>query len=230
MGVASEVPDVVSWLLRDFGFQARVHACRVLKLCVLITGRPRKNYPAVTFDLSGSKLSEKQFRECLLLVQSYVLSSGCSHKSFFTDPTLNAVEEANANAGVFYVAPNFDLWTEFCSGIAEAFASRYQSLYDTFLLGHRQSFESHYADLNKSNRLARALQGTSVSATGSGNVSAVLAKGKGSSQRAGSTGKSSSSKEATTSSSPEKKNKKKPKKVKDSTDEDRESFQKLKKM
>ena len=58
MGVASEIPDVVSWLLRDFGFRARVHACRVLKLCVLITGRPRENYPVVTFDLSGSKLSE----------------------------------------------------------------------------------------------------------------------------------------------------------------------------
>ena len=137
MGVASEIADVVIWLLRDFGFQARVHACRVLKLCVLITGRPLENYPAVTFDLSGSKLSEKKFRECLLLVQSYVLSPGYSHKSFFTDPTLDAVEEAIADAGVFYVAPNFDLWTELCSGIAEAFASRYQSLYDTFLLGRR---------------------------------------------------------------------------------------------
>ena len=79
-GVASEIPDVVSLLLRDFGFQARVHGCRVLKLCVLITGRPRENYPAVTFDLSGSKLSEKKFRECLLLVQSYVLSPGYAHK------------------------------------------------------------------------------------------------------------------------------------------------------
>ena len=142
---------------------------------------------------------------------------------------MDAVEEAIADAGVFYVAPNFDLWTEVCNGIAEAFASRYQSLYDTFLLGRRQSFESPYVDPNKSNRLARALQGTSVSATSSGNVS-VSAKGKGSSQRAGSTGKSNSSKEATTSSSPQKKNKKKPKKVKDSTDEDPESFQKLEKM
>ena len=229
MGVASGIPDIVSWLLRDFGFQARVHACRVLKLCVLITGRPRENYPAVTFDLSGSKLSEQKFRKCLLLVQSYVLSPGYSHRSFFTDPTLDAVEEAIADAGVFYVAPNFDLWTEFCSGIAEAFASRYQGLYDTSLQGRRQSFESYYSDLNKSNRLARALQGTSVAATSGGNVS-VLAKGKGPSQRAASTGKSSSSKEATTSSSPQKKNKKKPKKVKDSTDEDPESFQELKKL
>ena len=136
MGVASEIPDVVSWLLRDFGFQARVHACRVLKLCVLITGRPREIYPAVTFNLSGSKLSEK-FRECLLLVQSYVLSPGYAHECSFTDPTLDAVEEAIADPGVFYVAPNFDLWTDFCSGNAEAFASRYQSLYDTFLLGRR---------------------------------------------------------------------------------------------
>ena len=33
MGVASEIPDIVCWLLRDFRFQARVHACRILKLC-----------------------------------------------------------------------------------------------------------------------------------------------------------------------------------------------------
>ena len=50
---------MVSWLLRDFSFQARVHVCRVLKLCVLITGRPRVSYPSVTFDLRESKLSEK---------------------------------------------------------------------------------------------------------------------------------------------------------------------------
>ena len=154
---------------------------------------------------------------------------GIHINAFFTDPTLDAVEEAIADAGVFYVAPNFDLWTEFCSGIAEAFACRYQGLYDAFLQGRRQSFETYYSDLNKSNRLARALQGTSVVATSGGNVS-VSAKGKGSSQRAGSAGKSSSSKEATTSSSPQKKNKKKPKKVKDSADEDPEVFHKLKKL
>ena len=171
VGVASEIPDIVSWLLRDFGFQARVHACRVLKLCVLITGRPRECYPSVTFDLSGSRLAERKFRECLLLVQSYVLSPGYAHKCFFTDPTLDAVEEAIADAGVFYVAPNFDLWAEFCGGIAEAFASRYRNLYDTFLLERRQSFESHYIDLNKSNRLARAQQVLASTSTAGGEAS-----------------------------------------------------------
>ena len=60
-GVATEIPDMISWLLLDSSFQARQHACRVLKLFVLITGRPRVNYLAVTFELSGSKLAPRVF-------------------------------------------------------------------------------------------------------------------------------------------------------------------------
>ena len=78
-GMASDIPDIVSWLLRDFGFQAPHRVCRVLKLCVLVTGRPRMNCPVVSFDLSGNKLSVEKFQECLRLVQSYVLSPGYVH-------------------------------------------------------------------------------------------------------------------------------------------------------
>ena len=106
MGVASEISNMVNWLLRDFSFLARHRVCRVLKLCVLIT---RAVYPTVNFDLSGSKLNMAKFQECLHLVQSYVLSPGYEHQSFFTEPTLEAVREAIRNAGVSFVAPNFDL-------------------------------------------------------------------------------------------------------------------------
>ena len=81
-GVASDIPDIVSWLLRDFRIKARHHVCRVLKLYVLVTGRPRMNCPVVSFDLSGSRLSVEKFQECFRLVQSYVLSPGYVHKSF----------------------------------------------------------------------------------------------------------------------------------------------------
>ena len=119
MGVASEIPNMVDWLLRDFSFLARHRVCRVLKLCVLVTGRPRAVYPAVNFDLSGSKLSIAKFQECLHLVQSYMLSPGYEHQSFFTEPTMEAVQDAISNAGVFYVAPNFDLWADFCGGVCQ---------------------------------------------------------------------------------------------------------------
>ena len=59
------------------------------------------------------------------------------------------MQEAIANAGVFYLAPNFDLWTEFCGGIAEAFVSRYRSLYDSFLSERPQPFETHYMDFKR---------------------------------------------------------------------------------
>ena len=165
------------------------------------------SYPSVIFDLGGSKLSEKKFQVCLLLVQSYVLSPENVHKCFFTDSTLDAVQEAIADAGVIYVGPNFDLWTEFCGGIAEAFVSRYRSWYNSFLSERWQSFEAHYLDVNKSNRLARSQQDVSASATVSSNVSAPV-KWKGSNQRAGAIGKSRPNKDSSTGSNLQKKDQK----------------------
>ena len=162
-------------------------------------------------------------------MQSYVLSPGHVPKCFFTDPTLEAVQEAIANAGVFYVASNFDLWTEFCGGYAETFLSRYCSLYSSFLSESRQSLENHYTNINKSNWLARAQQNVSASVTVSSDVSGPV-KGKGVSQRVEVTGKSSPNKEAPTSSNPQRKIKKKPKKRKESNDEDPDVFHKLEKL
>ena len=97
-------------LLRDFSFRARPEVCRVLKLCCLVVGLPRVNYPQVTFDLSGSLLSKTAFECCLRLVQSCELSAGYEHQLFFTDVTLDAVRCAIADAGVFYVSPGYDIW------------------------------------------------------------------------------------------------------------------------
>ena len=175
-GVASEIPDMVDWLLQDFSFQPRPHVCRVLKLCVLVTGRPRMDYPAVAFDLSGSMLAVETFKECLQLVQSYVLSPGYAHKSFFTDVTMDAVRESIANAGVFYVAPNFDLWAEFCGGIAEEFVSRYSGLFNSFVLKRRKSYETHYVEINKANCLARAQQVLVATSTAGSETSVAASK------------------------------------------------------
>ena len=53
---------------------------------------------------------------------------------FFTDVTMDAVRESIADAGVFYVAPDFDLWSPFCGVVAEEFVSRYSSLFNSSLL------------------------------------------------------------------------------------------------
>ena len=81
--------------------------------------------------------------------------------------------------------------------IAEAFVSRYSSLYGTFLLERRQSYGTHYVDINKSDRLARAQQGVSASVTTNREISGS-GEGKGGSQRPGLTEKSSPNKEAST--------------------------------
>ena len=62
----------------------------------------------------------------------------------------------------FHVAPIFDLTPEFYGGNAKEFVSRFFNIYGTFLLERRKSCETHYVDINKTNRLARAQQGVSA--------------------------------------------------------------------
>ena len=175
---ASKIPDVVKYLLRDFSFRARPEVCRVLKFCYLVVGLPHVSYSRVTFDLSGSPLSEAAFECCLRLVQSCVLSASYEHQLFFTDVTLDAVRCAIADAGVFYVTPGYDVWKNYCDLAVDSFIAGYQKLYCSFLLGRRKASEKYYVDSNKANRLARVNAGASVSETSS-NVSAVSKKVKG---------------------------------------------------
>ena len=142
-------------MLRDFSFQARHRLLRVFKVCCLIVGVPRSTYPSVVFDLSGSALSWESFHDCLLLVQSYVLSAGYSHQSLFSDHTMRAVRDAVLNAGTFFVAADFDLWKEFCGSKLDSFVKRHGSLYTAFLVEKRKHFDSHNDACNKANRLAR---------------------------------------------------------------------------
>ena len=80
-------------------------------------------------DLTGCAFSAEMFRDCLLLVQSYIFSWGYSQRSFFVESTLNAVREAVANAGTFYLSADFKLWTGFCSEDLDDFLTRYRSFY-----------------------------------------------------------------------------------------------------
>ena len=59
---ASEISDVVQYLLRDFSFHARHHVCRVLKLCCLVMGSSCGVQPQVSFDLGAVKLARRYFR------------------------------------------------------------------------------------------------------------------------------------------------------------------------
>ena len=77
------IPVVIRYLVRDFSFQARAHLFRAFKLCCLIIGVPERVPPSVVIDLSGCAFSMEAFRECLLLVQSYIFSWGPAHQSYF---------------------------------------------------------------------------------------------------------------------------------------------------
>ena len=111
---ASEIPDIVQYLLRDFSFHSRPDVCRVLKLCCLVIGLPRVSYTlGFFFYLSSRLLSEAAFQCRSQLVQTYVMSTGYCHQLFFTDLTLDAIWSANANADVFYITPGYDIGRTF---------------------------------------------------------------------------------------------------------------------
>ena len=174
---ASEIPDVVRYLLQDFSFVARPEVCRVLKLCCLIVGVPAVQYPPVSFDLSGCALSKAVFHDCVRLVQSYVLCAGYEHQVFFTDVTLDAVRDAIVTAGIFYITPGYDLWKNYCDPGVDSFIANYRKLYSTFLLERRKSSKRYYVECNRANRRARGSVGASGSETGS-NVSGASKKSK----------------------------------------------------
>ena len=164
---ASDIANIMEFLLNDFAFQARHRVFRVFKLCCLVIELPRSDLPAVEFDLSGSALSRMDFDRSLRLVQSYVLSSGYSHKAFFTNPTLDAVRDAIATSGVFFVAPNYNLWAGVCDPAYEKYIADVGVAYKQFLDGRRKAGESHYVECNRANRLSQVDRGSCSSREGS---------------------------------------------------------------
>ena len=164
---ASDISNIMEFLLNDFAFQARHHVFRVFKLCCLVIELPRSDLPAVEFDLSGCALSRIDFDRSLRLVQSYVLSSGYSHKTFFTNPTLDAVRDAIATAGAFFVAPNYNLWAGVCDSAYEKYIADVGVVYKQFLDERRKAGESHYVECNRANRLSSVDRGSCSSREGS---------------------------------------------------------------
>ena len=208
---ASEISDVVQYLLRDFSFQARHHVCRVLKLCCLVMGSSCGVQPQVSLDLGGSKIGEEIFQDCLRLVQSYVLSPGYFPRLFFTESTLGAVRDAIASAGVFFVTPGYDVWKDVCDPGVASFVSLGRKAYGTFLLERRKSYEHHFVECNKANRLARVNSVVPASdACSSSSLGSKSSKGDGQKLCAGKKPQSSSGKSVGASMSSQKGNKEKP--------------------
>ena len=164
---ASDISNIMEFLLNDFSVHARHHVFRVFKLCCLVIELPGSDLPAVEFDLSGCALSRIDFDRSLRLVQSYVLSSGYSHETFFTNPTLDAVRDAIATAGVIFVAPNDNLWAGFCDPAYEKYITDVGVAYKQFLDERRKAGESHYIECNRANRLSSVDRGSCSSSEGS---------------------------------------------------------------
>ena len=173
---ASEIPDVVQFLLRDFAFQSRTHVFRLFKICCLVVGVPKSSLPAVTIDLGGSALSPAMVQDCVLMVQSHIVSPSCNPRLFFSASLLFAVREAITESGIFFRVADFDVWKDFCSGDMESFVGHYRSLYSKYLLERRKECETFYVECNKANRRFREGQCSSSTEAGSATSSVVGSK------------------------------------------------------
>ena len=68
------------------------------------------------------------------MVQFHVFSSSFNPQLFFSGLLLIAVQRAIADSGIFFVCADFDEWKGLRLGNVDAFASRYRSLYNSYLL------------------------------------------------------------------------------------------------
>ena len=173
---ASEIRDVVQFLLRDFGFQSRTHVFRLFKICCLLVGTRDSNPPVVTIDLSGSSLDRSMVQDCILIVQSHVLGSSFNPQLIFSGSLLLAVQNAIANSGEFFVGAGVDVWEGLRIGDVSAFVGRYRPLYRNYLAERRKSCEAYYVECNKANRNVRDSQVSSAAETGSGTSSVGSSK------------------------------------------------------
>ena len=113
------------------------------------------------------------------MVQSYVLCAGYSHQFFFTDHTLDLVRAALAEATVFFVNCDFDLWTVLCDPGVSGFVVLHCRLYGDFLTECRRASDDHYSKYNLANRLSRVEQGSIASSVARSTASVSVEKGKG---------------------------------------------------
>ena len=173
---ASDISDVVQFLLRDFAFQSRTHVFRLFKICCLVVGVPKSSLPAVTIDLGGSALSPAMVQDCVLMVKSHIVSPSFNPRLFFSASLLVAVQEAITESGIFFRVADFDMWKDFCSGDMESFVGHYRSLYHKYLLERRREYDTFYVECNKANRRSRESQCSSSTEAGSATSSVVGSK------------------------------------------------------
>ena len=136
----------------------------------------KSSLPAVTFDLGGSALSPAMVQDCVLMVQSHIVSPSFNPRLFFSASLLVAVREAITESGIVFRVADFDMWEDFCSGDMESFVGHYRSLYHKHLLGRRREYDTFYVECNKANRRSRESQCSSLTETGSATSSVVGSK------------------------------------------------------
>ena len=87
---------------------------------------------------------------------------------------MDTVRSAVADAGVFFVMPNFDKWKDFCGPRPHEFVTRIRSGYHKLLVERRKACESYYVSCNKANRQTQIERGRGDASVAGSSASATL--------------------------------------------------------
>ena len=111
----------------------------------------------------------------------------------------------------FFVTPGYDVSKDVCDPGVASFVSLSRKAYCTYLLERRKSYEHHYVECNKANRLARVNAVTPASdACSSSSMGSKSSKGDGQKSGAGKIPQVSSGKSVGASTSSQKGSKREP--------------------
>ena len=128
---AESIADVMSYFLTDYSFLARKDLCRILKLCCLVMRSPAIDYLEVNFSLKDCSVPASMLPSCLRGVQSYVRNPEFKLGVFFSQHTMDCVQDSISGAREFMSSSSFDPWNRLCVGDRAEFIQRYSELFKT---------------------------------------------------------------------------------------------------
>ena len=77
-----------------------------------------------------------------------MLSDGYSPQSLFAESTLGLIRDAIANAGLFSIGADFNVWEDLCDPGEDSFIAAFCDLFSEFLSKRQRSSDEHYAECN----------------------------------------------------------------------------------
>ena len=131
---------------------SRRHLTQVFRLCCLAAKDSCADLPEIIIALDGCAVPASVVTSCVKGVQSLVSSASYKQGAFFTEGTMESVQEYIARSREFMVSSAFDPW----EGIAQIgrleFVARHVSAFDVYLARKKKEAEEGLYGANRSSQ------------------------------------------------------------------------------